>query len=103
MHKGGQPVAFEVPANESIVKKHPPKRLAKLEDIQQNVSITHETIEEKQAEAERRRKEILNNRVQSAKRRTSQQSARSRSRSRPATAGSAGGSDISGGGGSDHE
>ena len=56
---GGQPVAFEVPAtNASIVKKHPPKRLMKLED-QQNVNITHETIEEKQAEAERRRKEVL--------------------------------------------
>jgi hypothetical protein len=30
----------------------------KLED-QQNVNITHETIEEKQAEAERRRKEVI--------------------------------------------
>ncbi|CAH0767651.1 unnamed protein product [Bemisia tabaci] len=63
------PVAFEVPleeGEESLVKKHPPKRLQRLED-QQSPNITAKDIESKLAEAEQRRLQILNQRIQSAK------------------------------------
>ncbi|CAG0894053.1 unnamed protein product [Darwinula stevensoni] len=75
----GNSIAFEVPVSESIIKKHPPRRLQKLED-QQIATLNHQTIEEKQAEADRRRQRILSQRVQSAKRRSTQ-TARSGSRS----------------------
>ena len=42
--------------DESLIKKHPPRRLQRLEDQQQ--SLTHELIDEKQAEAEQRRNNV---------------------------------------------
>lgn len=69
-------MAFEVPANEtdeSLIKRHPPKRFRKLEEQQQDLKdLTHESIDEKQMEAEMRRKEILTQRIQSAKQRNPQ-------------------------------
>ncbi|BES99628.1 Hypothetical protein NTJ_12445 [Nesidiocoris tenuis] len=64
-----QGLAFEVPIEDgetNIIKKHPPKRFQKLED-QQISSLTHRLLDEKQAEAEQRRQQILSQRVQSAK------------------------------------
>ncbi|GLG93201.1 Uncharacterized protein GBIM_00667 [Gryllus bimaculatus] len=61
-------MAFEVPVNEeSLIRKHPPKRLQRLED--QQIMLTHELLDEKQAEAEQRRLQILTQRIQSAKQR----------------------------------
>ncbi|KAI5700217.1 hypothetical protein M8J76_003878 [Diaphorina citri] len=62
------PVAFEVSLDDadSLVKKHPPKRLQRLEE-QPTSPITHQTIVEKLAEAEARRLQILNQRILSAK------------------------------------
>ncbi|KAK7073376.1 hypothetical protein SK128_016706 [Halocaridina rubra] len=72
--EGGRAVAFEVAPPEeqsdSLIKKHPPRKFQKLEDQQQNTSLTQEILEEKQAIAEKRRQEILSQRVQSAKTRT---------------------------------
>ncbi|XP_067013232.2 factor associated with metabolism and energy [Anabrus simplex] len=63
-----QPMAFEVIVNnESLIRKHPPRRLQRLED--QQVTLTHQLLDEKQAEAEQRRNQILTQRVQSAKQR----------------------------------
>ncbi|XP_014273310.1 uncharacterized protein [Halyomorpha halys] len=63
-------LAFEVPLHDdeedNVIKKHPPKRLQRLED-QQLPPLTHEALDEKQAEAEQRRLQILNQRIQSAK------------------------------------
>ncbi|KAJ9582482.1 hypothetical protein L9F63_003175, partial [Diploptera punctata] len=62
-----QPLAFEVPVSEeSIIRKHPPKRFQRLED--QQVTLSHELLDEKQEEAKQRRFQILSQRVQSAKR-----------------------------------
>uniref|UniRef100_A0A0K8TDA1 Uncharacterized protein n=1 Tax=Lygus hesperus TaxID=30085 RepID=A0A0K8TDA1_LYGHE len=64
-----QGLAFEVPIEEgeaNVIKKHPPKRLQRLED-QQMPSLTHSLLNEKQAEAEQRRQQILSQRIQSAK------------------------------------
>ncbi|XP_050689726.1 uncharacterized protein LOC126982045 [Eriocheir sinensis] len=73
-HSGGRAVAFEVRPpdanNESLIRRHPPRKFQKLEDQQQNSIITQEQLEEKQAIAEKRRQEILSQRVQSAKHRT---------------------------------
>lgn len=70
-----KPVAFEIPIDpvvtdaaddESIVKKHPPKRLARLEE--QRASIpTVDDIKEKQAEAEKRRQEIIEEKINKAR------------------------------------
>lgn len=64
------PLAFEVPVHEneeSIIKKHPPKRLRRLEEQQQDPKdLTHQLIDEKQSVAEARRKEILDQRIRSA-------------------------------------
>ncbi|XP_067143058.1 stathmin domain-containing protein 1 [Centruroides vittatus] len=64
-----KPVAFEIPMeeNESVVKKHPPKRLQKLEEQAQQSSIKIADIEEKQQKAEERRQEILQERIRSSK------------------------------------
>ncbi|XP_024085495.1 uncharacterized protein LOC106665201 isoform X2 [Cimex lectularius] len=61
-------LAFEVPITdeENLIKKHPPKRLQRLED-QQMPNLTHRLLDEKQAEAEQRRQQILSQRIQSAK------------------------------------
>ncbi|XP_073970447.1 uncharacterized protein [Rhodnius prolixus] len=61
-------LAFEVPISEeeNVIKRHPPKRLQRLED-QQMPSLTHRLLDEKQAEAEQRRLQILNQRIRSAK------------------------------------
>ncbi|XP_075227583.1 uncharacterized protein LOC142328025 [Lycorma delicatula] len=72
--RASQGLAFEVPLHDdsednnssSLIKKHPPKRLQRLED-QQITPLTHELLDEKQAEAEQRRQQILSQRVQSAK------------------------------------
>ncbi|KAK9498464.1 hypothetical protein O3M35_003099 [Rhynocoris fuscipes] len=63
-------LAFEVPMNEdeNVIKKHPPKRFQRLED-QQITGLTHRLLDEKQAEAEQRRLQILSQRIQSAKNR----------------------------------
>ncbi|XP_069687770.1 factor associated with metabolism and energy [Periplaneta americana] len=61
-----QPLAFEVPiTEESIIRKHPPRRFQRLED---QVTLSHELLDEKQEEAKQRRFQILSQRVQSAKR-----------------------------------
>ncbi|KAL4143837.1 hypothetical protein QTP88_006101 [Uroleucon formosanum] len=63
------PVAFSVPLTEeeeSVVKKHPPKRLRMLEG-QQSPPLTHEMLLEKLADAENRRQQILSQRIESAK------------------------------------
>ncbi|XP_045137744.1 uncharacterized protein LOC123520014 isoform X2 [Portunus trituberculatus] len=73
-HSGGtRAVAFEVgppDASESLIRRHPPRKFQRLEDQQQGNTITQEKLEEKQATAERRRQEILTQRVQSAKHRS---------------------------------
>lgn len=55
-------LAFEVPLHDAeednVIKKHPPKRLQRLED-QQLPPLTHEALDEKQAEAEQRRLQVL--------------------------------------------
>ncbi|XP_054270317.1 uncharacterized protein LOC128991452 [Macrosteles quadrilineatus] len=65
-----QGLAFEIPLRdeeeESIIKKHPPKRLRMLEE-QQASPPTLEELEEKLAEAEQRRQQILSQRVASAR------------------------------------
>ncbi|KDR17661.1 hypothetical protein L798_08371 [Zootermopsis nevadensis] len=62
-----QPMAFEVSVTEeSIIRKHPPRRLQRLED--QQMALSHELLDEKQEEAKQRRFQILSQRVQSAKR-----------------------------------
>ncbi|XKL61629.1 hypothetical protein PGB90_001462 [Kerria lacca] len=65
------PVAFVVPLNdtdESLVKKHPPKRFQRLEEQQISPPvITHKMLQDKLAEAEQRRLQILNERIESAK------------------------------------
>lgn len=67
------PLAFEVPVHEngeSIIKKHPPKRFRRLEEQQQDPSeLSHQLIDERQSEAEARRREILDQRIRSAKQR----------------------------------
>ncbi|XP_027844223.2 uncharacterized protein LOC114124962 isoform X1 [Aphis gossypii] len=63
------PIAFSVPLTEeeeSVVKKHPPKRLRMLEG-QQSPPLTHEMLLEKMADAENRRQQILSQRIESAK------------------------------------
>ncbi|RZF45736.1 hypothetical protein LSTR_LSTR011875 [Laodelphax striatellus] len=70
-----QGLAFEVPLDDdeggedgpSLIKKHPPKRLQRLEDQQPTPNLTHQVLDEKLAEAEQRRQQILNQRIQSAK------------------------------------
>lgn len=63
-------MAFEVPVHEneeSIIKKHPPKRFRKLEEQQQDPKdLTHQLIDERISEAEARRREILDQRIRSA-------------------------------------
>ncbi|UYV74464.1 mig-6 [Cordylochernes scorpioides] len=64
-----KPVAFEVTLDdqaESIVKKHPPKRIQqRLED--QTPAVTAQELEEKLQRAEERRQEILQERIRSSK------------------------------------
>ncbi|XP_042865435.1 uncharacterized protein LOC122249015, partial [Penaeus japonicus] len=80
---GTRGVAFEVGETnengESLIKRHPPKKFQKLEDLQQP-ALTQEQLEEKQAVAERRRQEILTQRVQSAKQRSARSAGRMRAR-----------------------
>ncbi|KAF2361107.1 Protein of unknown function DUF4619, partial [Trinorchestia longiramus] len=77
-------LAFEVPAldnggGDSLIKRHPPKKFQKLEEQLSDANITQELLEEKQAIAEKRRKEILSQRVKSAKT-TSAKSVQARAR-----------------------
>jgi hypothetical protein len=52
-----QSLAFEVPvAEESIIRKHPPRRLQRLED--QQIALSHELLDEKQEEAKQRRFQV---------------------------------------------
>ncbi|XP_069946175.1 capping protein inhibiting regulator of actin dynamics isoform X3 [Cherax quadricarinatus] len=83
----GRPVAFEVAPvdpTESLIRRHPPRKFQKLEEQQQQQQqgtfLTQEKLEEKQAEAERRRQELLSQRVQSAKHRSARSAGRMRSR-----------------------
>lgn len=53
-------VAFSVPLTEdedSVVKKHPPKRLRMLEE-QNSPPLTHQMLLEKLADAEQRRQQV---------------------------------------------
>lgn len=53
-----QPLAFEVPATEeSIIRKHPPRRFQRLED--QQMILSHELLDEKQEEARQRRFQVI--------------------------------------------
>lgn len=61
-------LAFEEDNEESIIKKHPPKRFQLIES-QQTSPVTLEKLQEKLEEAELRRQQILSQRVQSAKQR----------------------------------
>lgn len=62
-------LAFTVPGDEdrdpSLIRKHPPLRFRKLED--QQVEISQEMINIKQAEAEKRRSAIIQERAKSAR------------------------------------
>jgi hypothetical protein len=50
-------MAFEVPVTEeSIIRKHPPRRLQRLED--QQITLSHELLDEKQEEAKQRRFQV---------------------------------------------
>ncbi|XP_022904389.1 uncharacterized protein [Onthophagus taurus] len=63
-------LSFEVPMlkeSESIIKKHPPRRFQKLEEQQTSPSLSLVKLREKLDEAEIRRQQILQQRVQSAK------------------------------------
>jgi len=54
-------IAFSVPLTEeeeSVVKKHPPKRLRMMEG-QQSPPLTHEMLLEKLADAENRRQQVM--------------------------------------------
>ncbi|KRT81577.1 hypothetical protein AMK59_6139 [Oryctes borbonicus] len=66
-------LSFEIPADDenadSIIKKHPPKRFQKLEDQQTYPTLSLEKLQEKLDEAEIRRQQILQQRIQSAKHR----------------------------------
>ncbi|VVC37671.1 Protein of unknown function DUF4619 [Cinara cedri] len=64
------PIAFSVPLTEdeeSLVKKHPPKRLRMMQEGPQSPPLTHEMLLEKLAEADQRRQQILSQRIESAK------------------------------------
>ncbi|KAB0796870.1 hypothetical protein PPYR_10931 [Photinus pyralis] len=52
--------------DESIIRKHPPKRFQKLEDDQISSPLSIDRLQEKLDEAEVRRQQILQNRIQSA-------------------------------------
>jgi len=61
-------LAFTVPGDEgdpSLIKRHPPMRFRRLED--QQVEISQEMINVKQAEAEKRRTAIIQERAKSAR------------------------------------
>ncbi|KAK7604011.1 hypothetical protein V9T40_004284 [Parthenolecanium corni] len=65
-------IAFEVPIHDedegNLIKKHPPKRLLKLEEQQTSPPVlTHKMLQDKLAEAEQRRMQILHERKESAK------------------------------------
>lgn len=59
-------IAFE-DDNESIIRKHPPKRFQKLEEQQTSPNLSLTRLQEKLDEAEIRRQQILQQRIQSAK------------------------------------
>merc|ERR1719495_723834 len=61
--ESAKPLAFEVPGVEdaSLIKRHPPLRFRKLEE--QQVEINQEMINLKQAEAEKRRSAIIQERA----------------------------------------
>ncbi|GJQ74363.1 hypothetical protein Trydic_g21239 [Trypoxylus dichotomus] len=73
VHQTVNGLSFEIPADgensESIIKKHPPKRFQKLEDQQTNPTLSLVKLQEKLDEAEIRRQQILQQRIQSAKHR----------------------------------
>lgn len=53
-------IAFEDDVEDSIIKKHPPKRLQKLEEQQNVQEISLEKLQEKLDEAEIRRQQVSN-------------------------------------------
>ncbi|KAI4458657.1 hypothetical protein MML48_7g00015223 [Holotrichia oblita] len=74
MHETVNGLSFEIPADDdqggdSIIKKHPPKRFQKLEDQQTHPTLSLVKLQEKLDEAEIRRQQILQQRIQSAKHR----------------------------------
>ncbi|KAF5286149.1 hypothetical protein FQR65_LT12907 [Abscondita terminalis] len=69
VHQTLNGMSFDIPfeeEGESIIKKHPPKRFQKLEDDQLSSPLSLNQLQEKLDEAELRRQQILQNRVQSA-------------------------------------
>ncbi|RZC35126.1 uncharacterized protein BDFB_008844 [Asbolus verrucosus] len=62
-------IAFQEEGEESIIKKHPPKRFQRLDEQQTSPTVTLVKLQEKLDEAEIRRQQILQQRVQSAKHR----------------------------------
>ncbi|EEZ99041.1 uncharacterized protein LOC103315035 [Tribolium castaneum] len=60
-------IAFQDEGEESIIRKHPPKRFQRLEEQQTSPTTTLVKLQEKLDEAEIRRQQILQQRVQSAK------------------------------------
>lgn len=52
-------IAFAEEGDESIIKKHPPKRFQKLEDTQTSPAITLVKLQEKLEEAEIRRQQVI--------------------------------------------
>lgn len=52
----------------SLIRKHPPKRFRRFGDTtEEEEELTHDVLDEKQREAEKRRREILSQRIMSAK------------------------------------
>lgn len=53
-------IAFIEDSDESIIKKHPPKRFQKLEESQTSPTVTLVKLQEKLEEAEIRRQQVKN-------------------------------------------
>ncbi|KAF2884890.1 hypothetical protein ILUMI_21261 [Ignelater luminosus] len=70
VHQTTHGLSFDIPFQEedgeSIIRKHPPKRFQKLEDQQTSPTLSLVRLQEKLDDAEIRRQQILQNRVQSA-------------------------------------
>ncbi|KAK5650258.1 hypothetical protein RI129_001287 [Pyrocoelia pectoralis] len=69
IHKTQNGLSFDISfenEDESIIRKHPPRRFQKLEDDQLSSSLSLDRLQEKLDEAEVRRQQILQNRIQSA-------------------------------------
>ncbi|KAF5277439.1 hypothetical protein FQA39_LY06252 [Lamprigera yunnana] len=59
-------IPFDEDEGESIIKKHPPKRFQKLEGDENSSHLSLDQLQEKLDEADLRRQQILQSRIQSA-------------------------------------